>query len=206
MKVLHGLLRSIFNPRRIITQVVDRLPNGGLKGERSQTDPFWSLKEGGSMRKADIVVALLFLLVGIAVVIDSVNLGFMWGRTGPETGFFPFYLGAGMIIGSLIVLFNAVNLYRKQGAGKRLMPEGALRPILWVIIPSAAMVLITELVGLHIAAALYLGFYMRAVGKIGWTTTLLISIIAPLSLYITFDKLFLVPLPQGLWGGYLLRF
>jgi putative tricarboxylic transport membrane protein len=158
------------------------------------------------MRKADIVVAALFLLVGIVVVVDSVKLGFMWGRTGPETGFFPFYLGAGMIMGSLIVLVNAVNQFRKQGAGKRLMPKGALKPILWVIVPAAVMVMLTELVGLHIAAALYLGFYMRAVGKIGWATTLLISIIAPLSLYVTFDKLFLVPLPQGLWGGYLLRF
>ena len=57
-----------------------------------------------------------------------------------------------------------------------------------------------------IAAALFLMFYMRAVGKIGWVTTLLVGIISPLSLYITFDKLFLIPLPQGLWGGYLLRF
>jgi hypothetical protein len=47
---------------------------------------------------------------------------------------------------------------------------------------------------------------MRAVGKIGWVTTLLVSIISPLSLYVIFDKLFLIPLPQGLWGGYLLRF
>jgi uncharacterized membrane protein len=103
-------------------------------------------------------------------------------------------------------LFNAVSQYRKQGEGKPLMPPGALKPILWVVIPSTAMVAITELVGLHIAAAMFLGFYMRVVGKIGWVTTLLISIIAPLSLYITFDKLFLIPLPAGLWGGYLLRF
>jgi hypothetical protein len=47
---------------------------------------------------------------------------------------------------------------------------------------------------------------MRVVGKIGWATTLLVGIISPLLLYVTFDKLFLIPLPQGLWGGYLLRF
>jgi putative tricarboxylic transport membrane protein len=158
------------------------------------------------MKKAEIWVSLAFVLLGIIVIADSVRLGFMWGRSGPESGFFPFYLGAGVVIASLIVLFNAVNQYRKQGEGKPLMPPGALKPILWVVIPSTAMVMVTELVGLHIAAALFLGFYMRAVGKIGWTTTLLVSIIAPLSLYITFDKLFLIPLPQGLWGGYLLRF
>jgi hypothetical protein len=153
-----------------------------------------------------MVVSLLFMLLGVIVIADSVRLGFMWGRTGPASGFFPFYLGVGVVIASLIVLFNAVSQYRKQGEGKPLMPPGALKPILWVVIPSTAMVAITELVGLHIAAAMFLGFYMRVVGKIGWVTTLLISIIAPLSLYITFDKLFLIPLPAGLWGGYLLRF
>jgi len=158
------------------------------------------------MRKAEIWVSLAFMLLGIIVIADSIRLGFMWGMSGPESGFFPFYLGVGVVISSVIVFYNNFTLYRKEGAGKPLMPPGALKPILWVVIPSTAMVLITELVGLHIAAALYLVFYMRVVGKIGWVTTLLVSIISPLTLYITFDMLFLIPLPQGLWGGYLLRF
>jgi len=158
------------------------------------------------MRKADIVVSLVFMCVGVIVIADSVKLGFMWGLTGPASGFFPFYLGLGVIIASSIVLIKAVKEYLKQGEGKPLIPPGALKPILWVVVPSTAMVAITELVGLHLAAALFLAFYMRFVGKIGWTTTLLVSIISPLSLYITFDKLFLIPLPAGLWGGYLLRF
>jgi hypothetical protein len=158
------------------------------------------------MRKAEIWVSLAFAFLGVIVIVDSIRLGFMWGRTGPASGFFPFYLGVGVVIASLIVCFNAFTRYKKEGAGKPLMPPGALKPILWVVIPSTAMIALTELVGLHIAAALFLGFYMRVVGKIGWVTTLLISIIAPLSLYITFDKLFLIPLPAGLWGGYLLRF
>ena len=158
------------------------------------------------MRKAEIWVSLAFALLGILVIADSIRLGFMWGMSGPESGFFPFYLGVGMVISSGIVFYNNFTLYRKEGAGKPLMPPGALKPILWVVIPSMAMVILMEFVGLHIAAALYLGFYMRAVGKIGWVTTLLVSIISPLLLYVTFDKLFLIPLPQGLWGGYLLRF
>ena len=158
------------------------------------------------MRKAEIWVSLAFMLLGIIVIADSIRLGFMWGMSGPEAGFFPFYLGVGVVISSLIVFSNNFTLYRKEGAGKPLMPPGALKSILWVVIPSTGMVIIMELVGLHIAAALFLGFYMRVVGKIGWVTTLLVSIISPLSLYITFDKLFLIPLPQGLWGGYILRF
>lgn len=158
------------------------------------------------MRKAEIWVSVAFVCLGIMVIADSIRLGFMWGMSGPESGFFPFYLGVGIVISSLLVLYDAYARYKKEGAGKPLMPPGAIKPILWVLIPATGMVLITEFVGLHIAAALYLAFYMRVVGKIGWVTTLLVGIISPLSLYVTFDKLFLIPLPQGLWGGYLLRF
>ncbi len=158
------------------------------------------------MRKADVVVALLFLTLGIVMIVDSVRLGFKWGMSGPESGFFPFYLGIGLIICSLLVVRNVARAIKQDAVGKRLMPEGALTPILWVLIPATVMIVITEFVGLHVAAALYLLFYMRAVGKIGWVTTLLVSFLVPLSLYIAFDKLFLVPLPQGLWGAKLIPF
>ncbi len=158
------------------------------------------------MRKADIVVSVMFLSLGIVMIVDSVRLGFKWGMNGPESGFFPFYLATGLIICSLLVLRNVSAEYKKGGTGKRLMPEGALKPILWVVIPATVMIVITEFVGLHIAAGLYLAFYMRTVGKIGWATTLIVSILVPVSLYITFDKFFLVPLPQGLWGAKLIPF
>ena len=158
------------------------------------------------MRKTEIFIAFLLIAIGVITVVDSVRLGFGWGMSGPESGFFPFYLGAGTILCSLLILLNVFKKYKKAGAGERLMPQGALTPILWVLIPATAMIVISEFVGLHIAAALYLVFYMRAVGKIGWVTTILVSLLIPMSLYIAFDKLFLVPLPQGLWGARLIPF
>ncbi len=158
------------------------------------------------MRKADMVVALLLASIGLIVMVDSVRLGFLWGRNGPESGFFPFHLGLGTIICSTLILRKVIRQYKNGGAGKRLMPEGSLKPILWVLVPATGMVVITEFVGLHVAAALYLAFYMRAVGRIGWVTTIAISLLVPISLYIAFDKLFLVPLPQGLWGAKLIPF
>lgn len=158
------------------------------------------------MRKGEIAVSLALMAIGIIVIVDSVRLGFGWGETGPQSGFFPFYLGLGTMVCSLLVLGNVVLRPGKGAAGLRLVPEGAWRPILWVLVPAAVMVGLTELVGLHIAAALYLGFYMRAVGKIGWVTTLLVALLVPLALYVAFDRVFLVPLPQGLWGAKLIPF
>jgi hypothetical protein len=158
------------------------------------------------MRKAQIIVAFFFVAIGIIVIVDAVRLGFRWGSSGPESGFFPFYLGVGTLICSAIVLSKGFKEFKKEGSGERLIPERGLKPILWVLIPSTMMIILTEFVGLHIAAMIFLAFYMRAVGKIAWITVALVSILLPVSLYVVFDKLFLIPLPTGMWGSKLIPF
>jgi putative tricarboxylic transport membrane protein len=159
------------------------------------------------MKKANVGIALLLLVVGALVLADALRLGFRWGRSGPQAGFFPFWLAVGLIVCCLIELRRTLAKYRKEGrVGKRLMPEGAWKSIAWVIAPAIGMVVVTELIGLHLAAALYLAFYMRAVGKIGWGVTIVVALAVPTVLYVAFDKLFLVPLPQGLWGAQLMPF
>jgi hypothetical protein len=68
------------------------------------------------------------------------------------------------------------------------------------------MVLLTELIGIHLATVVFLVFYMRMVGKIPWITVVLVGLMVPLAVFIVFDKLFLIPMPEGLWGKYLISF
>ncbi len=152
------------------------------------------------MRKADIVVASGLMAVGLLVLGDAVRLGFGWGMSGPESGFFPFYMGLGIVISTFFILLRAIKIYRKEGPGKRLVPEGGLSQILWVLLPAIGVVLLTELLGLHLATVLYLAFYMGVVGKIHWGKVILLSILVPLVVFILFDKIFLIPLPEGVWG------
>jgi hypothetical protein len=152
------------------------------------------------MRKADIAVALGLMLIGLLVIGDSIRLGFGWGMSGPESGFFPFYMGLGTVICTLFIVLKAVKLFKKEGAGKRLILEGGLPQILWVLLPAVGMVLLTELIGLHLATVLYLAFYTGVVGKMHWGRVILVSLLVPLVIYVVFDRLFLIPLPEGVWG------
>ena len=150
------------------------------------------------MRKANLGLAAFFLVLGAICFYDSVSIGWRWlPVTGPGPGFLPFYLAVGCMICSALLIFKQ---FRKADTGEALMPEGALKSILWVVIPSAAMVMLVPLIGLHVSAIVYIAFYMRAVGKIEWYKCALISLLFPISLYITFDKLFLIPLPSGMLG------
>lgn len=152
------------------------------------------------MRKADIVVALGLMVIGFLVLGDAIRLGFGWGISGPQSGFFPFYMSLGIIISTFFILLRAIRIYKKEGPGKRLTPEGGTTKILWVLLPAIAAILLTELLGLHLATVLYLAFYMGVVGKIHWVKVVLLSVLVPLVVYVLFDKIFLIPLPEGILG------
>ncbi len=152
------------------------------------------------MRKADVVVALGLMAVGLLVIGDSIRLGFGWGISGPQAGFFPFYMGLGIVICTFFIVLRAVRTLKKEGSGKPLIMKGGLPQILWVLLPATGMVLLSELIGLHLATVLYLAFYMGVLGKIHWGKVILLSILVPLVIYIVFDRLFLIPLPEGIWG------
>ena len=158
------------------------------------------------MRRANIYVALGMMLVGIISLGDAIRLGFGWGMSGPEAGFFPFYMGLGILICTIFIVIKAVKTYRKDGPGKPLIREGGLTQILWILIPAIGVFLLTELIGLHLATVFYLAFNIRVLGKMSWVKVVLLSVLIPLSMYIVFDKVFLIPLPLGLWGGSLIPF
>ena len=152
------------------------------------------------MRKADIIVALGLMAVGLLALGDAVRIGFGWGMSGPKSGFFPFYMGLGIVISTFFILLKAIKIYKKEGMGKPLIAKGGLTQILWVLLPAVGVVLLTELLGLHLATVLYLGFYMGVVGRIHWGKVILLSLLVPFVIYVLFDKIFLIPLPEGVWG------
>ena len=153
------------------------------------------------MRAADITTAFVLLLLGGLVLADAVRLGIGWGTDGPKSGFFPFWLAVVLIGACAVILVRAV------GRSPRIpfVSRERLAPVLMVLGPAAAMVSLTQFVGLYVAAALYLGFYMRWVGRHGWVAVILCAVGVPLVAFVVFEIWFLVPMPKGpleAWLGY----
>jgi hypothetical protein len=153
------------------------------------------------MRLADIVTASFLMLIGAVVLVDAVRLGFRWGTDGPQSGFFPFWLAIVLIAHSAAIIVRAVRKRSDEPFASR----EQLRSVLTVAVPAAALVVFTQVIGLYVAGALYLFFYMRLVGRHSWVTTAALSIGIPLATFLVFEKWFLVPLPKGpveAWLGY----
>jgi hypothetical protein len=138
------------------------------------------------------------LVVGVLVCYDSSQSGiFGWGTAGPLPGLYPFLLGAGTIVGSVVVLGQAIRRTRRGDQYRPFIAPGAWKPVLSVGIPATLMILLTVYVGLFVAAGLYLAVYMRWIGKHRWITVATVSILLPFAGYVVFVRWFLIPLPEG---------
>ena len=153
------------------------------------------------MRAAELVTASVLILLGGVVLFDAVRIGFGWGPDGPRSGFFPFWLALIMVIVCGVIIVQAV----RDGQGKSFVSRAQLGPVLTVIWPAIAAVALMQFVGLYVASALYMGFYMRWVGRHSWVAVVAIALGFPIASFLIFEKWFLVPMPKGPlehWLGY----
>ena len=153
------------------------------------------------MRAAEVVTASVLILLGGVVLFDAVRLGFGWGPDGPRSGFFPFWLALIMVLCCAVILLQALS----QPSGKSFVNREQLGSVLSVLWPAVAAVALMHFVGLYVASAIYLGFYMRWVGRHSWVTVFALGIGIPILTFLIFEKWFLVPMPKGpleYWLGY----
>jgi len=153
------------------------------------------------MRTAEFITASVLIMLGGVVIFDAVRLGVGWGTDGPKSGFFPFWLALIMIVACGIIILQTLQ----KPSGEVFVTRAQLSPVLQVLWPAAAMVLLTHFVGLYVSSALYIGFYMRWVGRHSWFSVVTLSIAIPVVTFVTFELWFLVPMPKGpleSWLGY----
>jgi hypothetical protein len=149
-----------------------------------------------SKRTMDIVVALLFLGVSALVVYDSHRLGFRWQEgIGPASGYFPFYVALIMAGASLVNLVQAVR--DRPAAGEAFVSHSAFRQVLAVFLPLTAFVILIAVIGLYVAAAGFITFFMLYFGRYPLLPAAAVGAGVPLALFLLFEKWFLVPLPKG---------
>jgi hypothetical protein len=171
---------------------------------------------GISTPAMDIVVALIVLAIGVLVVVDSYRLGSSWGDDGPQSGYFPFYIGLLLGVSSLATLAQvAFAEWKRRGefkgalAGRRdlFVAWSQLKLVLSVLVPATIYVLLVRIFGFYLASALYITLFMVWLGKYSWVKSVATGLGVSVSLFLLFEVWFKVPLFKGgydllSWLGY----
>ena len=148
-----------------------------------------------SIRTVDAVASLLLLLLALTLGYDNWRAGAGWESTGPQPGYFPFYLAV-ILAGASLYGLVAAFLSRKE-ARETFVTQAQFRRVLAVFVPTVLFVLTTQFLGLYVASFLLISGFMYFVGKIAWWKSLLTAFIFTAAMFITFDIAFDVIMPKG---------
>jgi putative tricarboxylic transport membrane protein len=146
-------------------------------------------------KSAEIIVAALFFIAGAIVVYDSVRLGVKWADDGPEAGYFPFYIGVILCLSALINM--AAMLFARGDKDKPFVEVGQLKLVLSVLVPTSIYASLIGWLGIYVASILFVGFFMRWLGKYPWWKLAAVSIGNSVVFFLIFEIWFKIPLPKG---------
>ena len=148
-----------------------------------------------SNRTIEIVVSLLLLALAATLGWDNWRTGIGWDSTGPQPGYFPFYLSVILAGASLYGLVGAAM--SRADALRTFVTRAQLRRVMAVFLPTLVFCLVTQFLGLYVASFLLISAFMRLVGKIALWKSLLTAFIFTVIMFVTFDIVFDVIMPKG---------
>lgn len=148
-----------------------------------------------SNRAVDIAVSLLLLALAITLGYDNWRTGASWDATGPEPGYFPFYLS--VILGGASLYGIVAAVLSRMEAGETFVTRAQLWRVLAVFVPTLLFCIAMQYLGLYVASFLLIAGFMRLVGKIAWWKSLLTAFVFSTVMFVTFDIVFDVIMPKG---------
>ena len=147
-------------------------------------------------RWVELIVALLIAVGGAVVIVDSIRIGTGWAADGPQSGYFPNFIGW-ILVGAGLWIAGRTLLRWRPLAGKSFVSRAEIKPVLLMALPTAAYVAVLSVLGIYVASALYIATFMIWQGRYRLLPALLVSIGLPAVLFVLFEVWFLVPLPKG---------
>ena len=146
------------------------------------------------MGAVEAVTALPLAGIGAAALWDSRRIGAGWTEDGPQSGYFPFWVGVILVLASLGTLAQALRPGRQDGI---FVTWPQLRMVLSVLVPTAVYVAVIPALGIHLASALLVACCMVALGRFAWWVAVATGLAVAVLAFVTFEIWFLVALPKG---------
>ena len=146
-------------------------------------------------RSVEVTVCLLLFALAVLLGYDNWRTGMGWDSTGPQAGYFPFYLS--VILGAASLYGVAAALLTRKEAVKTFVTRAQLWRVMAVFVPTLLFCLATQFLGLYVASFLLIAAFMRLIGKIALWKSLLTAFVFTALMFVTFDIAFDVIMPKG---------
>jgi hypothetical protein len=148
-----------------------------------------------SKRAVETVTLALILAFALLMMYDNWRTGIRWESTGPQAGYFPFYVS---LIMAGACVFGLVNEVRKWGAkGEPFVRRNQFKRVLQVFVPTLAFVPVTQWLGLYVASFILVSGFMYFIGRIKPWKSVLTGYVFSALMFAIFEVAFNVIMPKG---------
>ena len=146
-------------------------------------------------RTVDIATSLVLLALAALLAFDNWRTGMSWDATGPQAGYFPFYLS--LILAGASLWGIGKEIRARRTAGKPFVRCEQLQRVLQVLAPTIAFCVLMQWLGLYVASFLLIAGFMVFIGRIAWWKSLLTAFVFSAAMFVTFEIAFDVLMPKG---------
>ena len=148
-----------------------------------------------NIRRVETVVLLLLLSLAMLLAWDNRRTGMGWDATGPQAGYFPFYLS--VILAAACLWGLAKEFLTRKKTSEIFVTRDQLRRVLQVFVPTLLFCLAMQWLGLYVASFLLIAGFMVFVGRIAVWKSLVTAILFSVIMFVTFQIAFDVIMPTG---------
>ena len=143
----------------------------------------------------ELAVAVFIFALGALVTYDSYRLGSSWASDGPQSGYFPFYIGLITCVCGAVVFVQSL---RKLGTDNSVfVTPDQFKQVLVILVPSTVYVLGVQLIGIYVSSAVFIALFMGIAGKYSWLRSTVVGLGVSVSAFVMFEIWFKIPLPKG---------
>jgi putative tricarboxylic transport membrane protein len=153
------------------------------------------------LKKNDLIPAIIWIILGIAVAIGSYRLK-LGNLANPGPGLMPFLLGIALLVCSFPVLIHSfLKMMRKTEQKEKIIwSEIDFKKLVIVLTSLIGYAVILEKIGFVTTTFLLLSILFKTVDSQKWFSVLIASILTVIITYFLFVVILKVELPSGFLG------
>jgi len=154
---------------------------------------------GVSNRTMEIGTSLAFAAAGAIAMWDSARVGAGWAADGPQSGYFPFWIGVLLVLAAIGNLVAVARTRAPEGEGEAplFLSWEQARTVATVFIPTTVFVVAIPFTGIYLASAALVAWFMMRLGGFSATRSVPAGIATALVTFMIFEIWFLLALPKG---------
>jgi hypothetical protein len=163
---------------------------GGEPAEAPDDSP--ALVGRRAMESATLAIVLAFAAL---MAWDNVRTGISWESTGPQAGYFPFYMS--VIMAGACIFGLVMEIVKRRQPDRAFVSRSQFKRVMQVFVPSLVFVPITQWLGLYVASFALIAGFMVWIGRIKAWKAVLTAGVFTVAMFVTFEIAFDVIMPKG---------